>query len=183
MRALGPATTAGPGRLAKQAIKTNTRHYYAPAQTGPAAAFPGAIPYLGGMSSSALTLTPRPDLGILVARWADDAPTALLQDDYAALLAVAHQHQLARWLLDVRRRDQLNPELGEWTTHVFYPQAAGRLAPLPLRIAVHCSPGRLSVYQDDPDQQRYLDYGLAADRPYKLHLFIEEGPAIDWLVS
>lgn len=135
------------------------------------------------MPSSLLTLTPRPDLGILVARWADDAPTPLLQAHYAELLATARQHGLSRWLLDVRRRDQLNPELGQWTTHVFFPQAAAQLLPQPLRVAVHCSPGRLAVYEEDPTQQQYLAFGLSNDREYELRLFIEEGPAMEWLLA
>ncbi|WP_426493156.1 hypothetical protein [Hymenobacter sp. 102] len=130
---------------------------------------------------SFLSLTPRPDLHTLVARWTDDGPTLQLQQDYANILAQAQQHRLARWLLDVRRRDQLNPELGQWTTHVFYPQAATQLAPQHLRIAVLCSPGRLAVYEADPAQQQYLAYGLEPGRNYDLRLFIEEGHAMEWL--
>lgn len=135
------------------------------------------------MPSSLLTLTPRPDLGILVARWADDGPTPLLQADYTELLATARQHGLSRWLLDVRRRDQLNPELGQWTTHVFFPMATAQLLPQPLRVAVHCSPGRMAVYETDAIQQQYLTYGLSDDREYELRLFIEEGPAMEWLLA
>ncbi|RSK35251.1 hypothetical protein [Hymenobacter metallilatus] len=133
--------------------------------------------------ATALSLTPRPDLHILVARWTDDGPTAQLQHEYATILASAHQHGLGRWLLDVRRRDQLNPELGQWTTHIFYPQAATQLAPQQLRIAVLCSPVRLAVYEADPTQQQYLAYGLEPGRNYDLRLFIEEGLAMEWLLS
>ncbi|GGG30170.1 hypothetical protein [Hymenobacter glacieicola] len=132
------------------------------------------------MSTTVCTITPRPDLGILVARWAADASPAQLQADYYAVLAAATQHQLGRWLLDVRRRDQLDPEIGQWTTHTFYPQAADQLAPQPLRIAVLCSPARLSVYETDPTQQQFLAFGLAAERTYQLRLFIDEGQAIAW---
>lgn len=139
--------------------------------------------YFGSMSDSLLTITPRPDLGILVARWADDAPTAQLQQHYAAILAAAQVHGLTRWLLDVRRRDQLNPEFGQWTTHEFFPQATAQLVPQHLRVAALCSPARLTVYEADPNQQQYLQYGLSAERSYSLHLFIEEGHAMEWLIS
>lgn len=131
---------------------------------------------------SLCTLTPRPDLGILVVRWADDAPLEQLQQQYAAMRAAATEHNLWRWLLDVRRRDQLNPEFGHWSTHIFFPEVA-RQAPQPLRIAVHCSPVRLAVYEADEQQQQYIRYGLAAERPYQLRLFIEEGPAMEWLLA
>ncbi|MET4108661.1 hypothetical protein [Hymenobacter sp. UYP22] len=133
--------------------------------------------------TSALSLTPRPDLHALVARWSDDSPTLQLQQDYANILAQAQEHRLARWLLDVRRRDQLNPELGRWTTHEFYPLAASSLEPQHLRIAVLCSPGRLAVYEADPSQQQYLAYGLEPGRNYDLRLFIEEGVAMEWLLG
>ncbi|UOQ78445.1 hypothetical protein MUN84_07705 [Hymenobacter sp. 5516J-16] len=81
----------------------------------------------------------------------------------------------------MRRRDQLDPEIGHWTTHEFYLQAAAQLAPQLLRIAVLCSPARLSVYEVDPTQQQFLAFGLAAERPYQLRLFIDEGQAIAWV--
>ncbi|QJX46095.1 hypothetical protein HMJ29_03720 [Hymenobacter taeanensis] len=134
------------------------------------------------MPTESFTLTPRPDLGILVARWAENAPYPQLQRDFSALLATAQEHNVWRWLLDVRRRDQLAPELGHWTTHLFFPEAA-QLASGLLRIAVHCSPARLLVYESSPDQQEYIEYGIASERPYQLRLFIEEGPAITWLLA
>jgi hypothetical protein len=134
------------------------------------------------MSVALLSITPRPDLGILVVRWADDAPRAQLQEHYAILLATAQEHNIWRWLLDVRRRDHLDPEFGRWTTHVFYPKAA-TLATAPLCMAVHCSPARLAVYESDAVQREYITYGTSKERPYQLHLFIEEGPAMQWLLA
>ncbi|RPD49966.1 hypothetical protein DNI29_04005 [Hymenobacter sediminis] len=135
------------------------------------------------MSDDACTITSRPDLGILVARWNADAPPAQLRADYQAVLATAKQNQLGRWLLDVRRRNNLDPEIGQWTTHEFYPEAATKLAPTPLRMAILCSPARLEVYKATPEQEQYLTFGLAPERPYQMHLFIEEGPAMQWLLE
>lgn len=135
------------------------------------------------VSDAECIITARPDLGILIARWTADAPADKLRTQYAAILAAAQQHQLSRWLLDVRRRDQLDPEIGQWTTHVFYPEAAQVLAPLPVRLGVLCSPARLTVYDQAADQHRFLSYGLATERPYQLRLFIEEGAALTWLVQ
>ncbi|MBX0291152.1 hypothetical protein K3G63_11910 [Hymenobacter sp. HSC-4F20] len=135
------------------------------------------------MSDAECNITARPDLGILVARWTADAPATELRAQYATILASAQQHQLSRWLLDVRRRDQLDPEIGQWTTHVFYPEVARVLAPLPVRLGVLCSPARLAIYNQAADQHQFLSYGLAAERPYQLQLFIEEGTALAWLLQ
>ncbi|TGD81318.1 hypothetical protein [Hymenobacter wooponensis] len=129
-----------------------------------------------------VTITPRPDLGILVARWADDAPRQQLKEHFSALLTAAQHHNLWRWLLDVRRRDSLDPEFGQWTTHTFFPEAA-QVATAPLRIAVHCSPARLTVYEASASQREYITYGTSPERPYQLQLFIEEGPAMEWLLG
>jgi hypothetical protein len=133
--------------------------------------------------SDSYTITYRSDLHLLIGRWLSDAPVAQLQADYEDLLAVAETHGVARWLLDVRRRDQLSPELGHWANYTFYPLASTKLAPQPLHIAVLCSPARLAVYAADTQQQAYLEYGLSAERPYHLHLFGDEGQAMHWLYS
>jgi hypothetical protein len=135
------------------------------------------------MSSTTCTIQYRPDLEALVVRWPSDAPLLQLQADFAAILAVAQQHDTARWLLDVRRREQISPELGRWTTTVFYPHAASRLAPQALHISVLCSPARMAVYAADPIQMQYLTYGLAPERSYYMRLFGDEGTAMEWLCS
>ena len=140
---------------------------------------PSDFPSLSGVC----TIVYRPDLHLLVGRWLDDAPVPQLQADYAALLMTAQAHGVGRWLLDVRRRDQLAPELGQWTTSTFYPEASMQMAPHQLQIAVLCSPARLAVYAASARQQEYLNYGLAAERPYQLRLFGDEGQAMEWLNS
>ncbi|WP_022822183.1 hypothetical protein [Hymenobacter norwichensis] len=135
------------------------------------------------MSLITCTIQHRSDLGVLVVRWPDDAPLHQLQADFAAVLAMAEQTTTAFWLLDVRRRDQISPELGHWTTTIFYPQAANRLAPQTLRISVLCSPARMAVYDADPIQMQYLTFGLAPERPYQMRLFGDEGTAMEWLCA
>ena len=135
------------------------------------------------MSAVTCSIQYRPDLDILVVRWPDDAALLQLQADFTAVLAAAQQHNVARWLLDVRRREQISVELGRWTTTLFYPQAASRLAPQVLHISVLCSPARMAVYAGDPIQMQYLTYGLAPERPYFMRLFGDEGSAMDWLRS
>jgi hypothetical protein len=52
-----------------------------------------------------------------------------------------------------------------------------------LRVAVHCSPGRLTVYKDNPTQQQYLTFGISEEREYALRLFIKEKAAMEWLLA
>ncbi|MBO0357214.1 hypothetical protein J0X19_04605 [Hymenobacter sp. BT186] len=138
---------------------------------------------LATMPHITCTIQHRSDLGVLVVRWPDDAPLEQLQADFEAVLAMSEQTATAYWMLDVRRRDQISPELGHWTTTIFYPQAAGRLAPQILRISVLCSPARMAVYAADPIQMQYLTYGLAPERPYHMRLFGDEGTAMEWLCA
>ncbi|GAB2959329.1 hypothetical protein GCM10027048_28360 [Hymenobacter coalescens] len=123
----------------------------------------------------------RSDLQVLVARWPADAPFAQLQADFEAILRAAEAQQAAHWLLDVRRRDELTPNLAHWTTHDFFPRAARQLAPGALRIAALASPVRRAVYERDGAQRDTLTYGLDGARPYRLQLFADEGAAVAWL--
>ncbi|RAK65902.1 hypothetical protein [Hymenobacter edaphi] len=123
----------------------------------------------------------RPDLQVLVARWPADAPFAQLQADFEAVLQEAAAHQAHSWLLDVRRREELAPELAEWTIHDFFPRAAAQLGRPPLRIAALASPARMAVYERDEFQRRTLAYGQQVTRPYHLQLFGDEGAAMEWL--
>jgi len=135
------------------------------------------------MSSENCLITHRPDLATLVARWQDDAPVPALQADFQHLLTTSEAYGTTRWLLDVRRRAQLNPELGAWTTTDFYPRAAAVLAPPMLRIAVLCSPARLAVYGSSAEQMDQLAFGMNPARPYRLQLFGDEGAAMNWLLT
>jgi hypothetical protein len=135
------------------------------------------------MSHITCSIQYRSDLHVLVVRWPEDAPLLQLQADFAAVLASAEEHNTAHWLLDVRRRDQISPELGRWTTTIFYPQAASHFIPAVLRISVLCSPARMAVYAANPVQMQYLAYGLAPERSYIMRLFGDEGTAMEWLHS
>lgn len=123
----------------------------------------------------------RPDLRVLVVRWPADAPLPQLQADFEAVLAAATEAGAHHWLLDVRRRENLAPELAYWTTHDFFPRAAARLAPPPLLIAALASPARMAVYERDERQRQTLAYGQEPARPYRLVLFGDEGAAMQWL--
>ncbi|OON68747.1 hypothetical protein B0919_11190 [Hymenobacter sp. CRA2] len=114
-------------------------------------------------------------------RWPADAPFVQLQADFEAVLNTAEAQRTAHWLLDVRRREELTPELAEWTTHDFFPRAARQLSFQVLRIGVLASPTRMAVYEQDGVQRDTLQFGLDGARPYRLRLFGDEGAAVEWL--
>lgn len=127
------------------------------------------------------TIAYRPDLGILIVRWHQDATLPVLQADYQTMLEVAVEHNCARWLLDVRRRENTDPLLSAWASSTFYPQAATRLLPQRLRLGVLNSAYIYDRFRNDPVQQQYVAYMLAPERPFLTNVFDDEGKATSWL--
>jgi hypothetical protein len=123
----------------------------------------------------------RPDLKILVVRMHTLASLEVVQADYFQMLAAAEEFDTADWLLDVRRRDKVTPELSEWVSHTFYPQAVARLAPRRLRVAVLNSPALTEAYRSDAEQKKYVAYVMDPARPFDIRLFDDEGDAMLWL--
>ena len=127
------------------------------------------------------TITFRPDLRVMVVRWHTHAELAVVQADYAAMLAAAEAHGITDWLLDVRRREVAAPELSAWVNHTFYPQAVARFAPNRLRMAVLSSPALTAAYVSDPGHKKEVAYALDPARPFDIGLFEDEGQAMHWL--
>jgi hypothetical protein len=127
------------------------------------------------------TISYRPDLNILVVRWHQDAELAVLQADYQAMLTVATEYHCGRWLLDVRRRENTDPQLSEWASTTFYPYAAAQLAPQRLHLAVLTSSYIYERFANDPVQREYVNYMLAEERPFITNVFDDEAQATIWL--
>jgi hypothetical protein len=123
----------------------------------------------------------RPDLNVMVVRWHAHASLEVVKSDYAEMLAAAEKYGTGDWLLDVRRRDKVSTELGAWASGTFYMQAATRLAPRRLRMAILNAPALTEAYRSDPDQKKYVAYVLDPARPFDVALFEDEGHAMQWL--
>lgn len=135
------------------------------------------------MSTPTCQILHRPDLHLTVARWLSDAPLPTLQNDFEEVLREARLQPSGKWLLDVRRRDDVPLGLVQWTTADFFPRAASVLHPLPLRVAALASPARMARYDESAPLQAGLVYGLDPTRPYRMHLFTDEGQAMQWLAE
>jgi hypothetical protein len=127
------------------------------------------------------TISFRSDLQVMVVRWHSHTSVAVVQADYAHMLAVAEANNLTNWLLDVRRRDKTPAELSAWVSDVFYPEAVARVAPRRLRMAVLSSPALTEAYRTDEEQKQFVAYNLDPARPYDIGLFEDEGKAMHWL--
>lgn len=127
------------------------------------------------------TVSFRPDLQVMVVRWHSHASFEAVQADYAQMLAAATAHGFSSWLLDVRRRHKIPPDLSAWVSNVFYPQATQRLAPHRLRMAILSSPALTEAYTTDAEQKKYVDYVMDPAQPFDVGLFNDEGAAMRWL--
>lgn len=134
------------------------------------------------MSNFGLEITPRPDLPAIVARWQREITEPELQRGYLAILEAGDALGCWRWLLDLRRREELaSPALGLWMHNEFFPQLAGRY-PAPVRIAFLISPLRAAQEQSSSSAA-----GLSADNrrenSYQSGLFTDEAAAYHWLAQ
>jgi len=132
------------------------------------------------MTDHGLDILNRPDLPAIVARWQREITPPELQAGYQSILAAADACACWRWLLDLRRREELaTPDVNRWVTEVFLPQLEGRYA-LPVRIAFLISPRRAQQLADTA--------GAEAPTKVTFHThqqatFIDEAAAYAWLAG
>ena len=126
------------------------------------------------MSVPSLTLSHRPDLGLVIARWQRETTPAELRRDYLAIRALADEAHCGHWLLDLRRREDVTePLVNSWFGHEFAPSLRGRYA-APARLAFLMSPLRA---------QQPVTATISADEADCLvATFVEEAQACQWLL-
>lgn len=102
---------------------------------------------------------------------------------YEQLLRLARRYNCARWLLDNRQAGPPTAVFLNWLAQDFLPQAAGRLAPRPLRLAVVSSPGCLVEAYQNPALAPTMVALQAPRRPPDGRSFTDEGTAVAWLLT
>jgi hypothetical protein len=128
-----------------------------------------------------LEINVRADLQVVVARWQREISPAELQGGYEAILAAADASGYWRWLLDLRRRNELaTPEIDNWMTGVFFPQLAQRYEQ-PVRLAFLVSP--LRAQQVGSTTPVLPSLGSHANRPHYHDIFTDEAAAYRWMAS
>ena len=132
------------------------------------------------MPNFGLEITPRPDLPAIVARWQREITVHELQAGYLAVLTAADALGCERWLLDLRRRDELaTPELSTWLNTDFLPRLAHRYVH-PVRIAFLISPLRAAHEQSDSSATA-ISATSNPSQKYLTALFTDEAAAYQWL--
>jgi hypothetical protein len=134
------------------------------------------------MTNFGLEITARPDLPAIIARWQREITELELQHGYLAILDAGDAFGCWRWLLDLRRREELaSPALGLWMYDDFFPRLVGRYA-APVRMAFLISPLRAAQQQSSSSAA-----GLSADNRledgYQSGLFTDEAAAYYWLAQ
>ena len=125
------------------------------------------------MSNYGLDLVYRADLPALIARWQREITPQELQAGYQAVRAAADEARCSRWLLDLRRReDVIEPAVNAWFGTTFAPSLRGRYA-APVRLAFLVSPRRAQRLATAPV--------LAANADCRIANFTDEASAHAWL--
>lgn len=130
-----------------------------------------------------LDLAYRPDLRVLTVRWLRAVSFAELQIGFRAALAANATHGASHWLVDVRRRTELEADSSAWVAHELLPVVAATLAPATLYVAYLLSPLRTDQLDRDAGLRAASESAQSAVQPYRLVTFIDEGAALQWLLA
>ncbi|RYU82193.1 hypothetical protein [Hymenobacter persicinus] len=130
-----------------------------------------------------LTLSYRPDLGVLTVRWLRDVTFEELQEGFRSASALSHTHQATCWLVDVRRRVMLDAFQSEWVAQRLLPEMAATLAPDPLFVAYLLAPARVENIRLEPALRATVAQAEHSSQAYRLRTFADEGPAMQWLLA
>ena len=134
------------------------------------------------MQDFGLEIMPRPDLPAIVARWQREITESELQHGYLGILAAGDALGCWRWLLDLRRREELaSPALTAWVNAEFFPRLRHRYL-APVRIAFLVSPLRAATEQS-ASSVAVLSAAPHSDQGYHTALFTDEATAYHWLAQ
>ena len=134
------------------------------------------------MQDFGLEIMPRPDLPAIVARWQREITESELQHGYLGILAAGDALGCWRWLLDLRRREELaSPALTAWVNAEFFPRLRHRYL-APVRIAFLVSPLRAATEQS-ASSVAVLNAAPRPDQGYHTALFTDEATAYHWLAQ
>ena len=126
-----------------------------------------------------LDLSHRPDLGIVAARWTRPTASHELRAGYHEMLRYAAScANCTRWLIDARRRVQVDLRDVHWLTEEFYPTLRQHLN-AHVYVAFLIAPYQAGHVHDDSLPALPYTHGDYCS----LNQFVDEGEAVRWLVS
>ena len=124
-----------------------------------------------------LQLAHRPDLDILLGRWAYQPAPQELPTVYQRMETVALAEHCRFWLQDIRRRTFNDPHTTEWLLNDFFPRMARHLGGR-LFVAYLVGP---TLHEAIVRQPGFVSAEAYDDKPFALSFFGDEGAAIRWL--
>ena len=126
-----------------------------------------------------LDLNYRSDLGIVTARWTHPVSSAELRAGYQAILHYAANCSDCRyWLIDSRRRLEVDVRDVHWLTDVFYPTLRRHMHDV-VYLAFLAAPYQLHHIQEAPVPPLPRNQGDNCS----LSQFTDEGAAVHWLLA
>ena len=114
----------------------------------------------------------------MVCRWLHEVSPAEMRTSYGYLPAEAQGLGSRLWLLDIRRRNSVDPETAQWLIDDYMPKLAGLFGG-PSFLAYLLSPAHLVRVDDHAVSIQHV---ARLQRSVHVALFIEEGAANEWLV-
>lgn len=127
--------------------------------------------------SDYLTVTFRPDLNMLVARWLREVSGNETREGYHQILALARQTNCPFWLLDGRRRKPADEETTKWGFQDFFPKLRNDLGK-EVFLSQLLSPYYQQITQALPVFQ---ESEANAAHTYYMRRFNDEASAVAWL--
>ena len=126
-----------------------------------------------------LALSYRSDLGIVTARWTRPTTSPELRAGYEAILQYAASCAACRyWLIDSRRRGEVDARDVHWLTTEFYPTLREHLDGH-VFLAFLAAPYQLDHTQDDTLPALPYMHGSYCS----LNQFADEGETVQWLLA
>lgn len=124
-----------------------------------------------------LVLQHRPDLGLVTARWSRPVNSGELRAGYQEILRYATGCDACRhWLIDARRRVEVDARDVHWLTEVFYPTLRQHLNGH-VYLAFLIGPHQLNDVHDDTLPALPYTHGGNCS----VNQFTDEGEAVRWL--
>ncbi|AHJ96523.1 hypothetical protein [Hymenobacter swuensis] len=130
-----------------------------------------------------LDLSYHSDQQILTVRWLRAVSFNELQTGFAAAREQGYTQNAARWLVDVRRRTELDATSSSWVARELLPAVAADVVPATLHVAYLLSPARAEVLRQDAAMRATMAAAQAPTQPYHLQTFLDEVPAVRWLLQ
>lgn len=121
----------------------------------------------------------RAETGTMVCRWLREVTPAEMRTSYKYFFVEAQGFGSRLWLLDIRRRNNEDPETAQWLLDDYMPMLAAYFGG-PTFLAYLLSPAHLARVDDHAVNIKHV---AQLQRSVHVALFIEEGAANEWLVQ